>query len=323
MKTIKDDADVLVVLILSGAMTLGMVPFIVIRYLAGDWLILTLDAGAFLATLTLFMYVFLTRKTAIARWLVAILCVVVMFLTVHIKGVENLMWIYPGLAALFFLLIPNTALSIGSAFLLVVTIMIWPQVSTAIMAQFLVTTISLLLFCFAFSYRTRKQQQELSSLATVDPLTGAENRRALEEALLSVTGRLSRYPEQRASVLMIDLDEFKSINDTYGHGVGDAVLKNFAETIQSRIRASDGLYRFGGEEFVVIAEHTALKEAHHLAETLRLAIEQSIVHEGVNLTISIGVAEYHPGESSYQWLGRADAALYRAKQTGRNVSCTA
>ncbi|MCU7553217.1 GGDEF domain-containing protein [Alteromonas sp. ASW11-19] len=323
MKTIKDDTDVLVVLILSGAMSLGMVPFLIIRYLSREWLIFALDAGAFFATLTLFLYVYVTRKTAVARWLVAILCVVVMFLTVHIKGIENLMWIYPGLAALFFLLIPNVALAIGSVFLLIVTIMVWPQVTPAVLAQFLVTTISLLLFCFAFSYRARKQQQELSSLATVDALTGAENRRALEEALLSVTGRLSRYPEQRASVLMIDLDEFKTINDTFGHGVGDAVLKSFSETIQSRIRASDGLYRFGGEEFVVIAEHTSLKEAHHLAETLRLAIEQSSVHDGVNLTISLGVAEYSPGESSYQWLGRADAALYRAKQTGRNVSCTA
>lgn len=318
-----DDADLQVILILSGAFALGILPFVVIRFMASDWPVFLLDVIALVINLAMFFYVLITKRTTLARWGISGLCVSVMTLTIYLKGADNIFWVYPALTSLFFMLRPGYAVIFSSLFLLSSSIMVWPQMTTLAMAQFLITSSSTLMFCFAFSYRMRQQKKELNNLATHDPLTGVANRRALEETLLSIIERITRHPNQRASLLMIDLDKFKSINDEHGHAIGDALLVHFADTVRQRLRASDGIYRYGGEEFVVIAENTSLDEAGILAESLRLAVQENMMHEGLKLTISVGVAEYIAGESSYRWLERADMALYRAKETGRNVCCTA
>ncbi len=323
MKNHTDDADLLVIIVLSGAITLGILPFVVIRYLASDWPVFTLDVIALIVNMSMFLYVMITRRTTLARWGISLLCVSVMTVTIYLKGAQNIFWVYPSLTALFFLLRPLYAFIASTLFLISSAIMVWPQMGALSISQFLVTSSSTLMFCFAFSYRMRQQKEELNNLATHDALTGVANRRALEETLLSIIERISRYPNQRASLLMIDLDKFKSINDEHGHATGDQLLVNFANTVSQRLRASDGIYRYGGEEFVVIAENTSLDEAGILAETLRQAVQENMLLEEIELTISIGVAEYNPGESSYRWLERADMALYRAKETGRNVCCTA
>ena len=261
MKNHTDDADLLVILVLSGAITLGILPFVVIRYLASDWPVFTLDVIALVANMGLFLYVMITRRTTLARWGISILCVSVMTVTIYLKGAQNIFWVYPSLTALFFLLRPLYAFIASTLFLISSAIMVWPQMGALSISQFLVASSSTLMFCFAFSYRMLQQKEELNNLATHDALTGVANRRALEETLLSIIERISRYPNQRASLLMIDLDKFKSINDEHGHATGDQLLVNFANTVSQRLRASDGIYRYGGEEFVVIAENTSLDEA--------------------------------------------------------------
>ncbi|WP_414829622.1 GGDEF domain-containing protein [Alteromonas sp. H39] len=322
MKHRADDADLLVIIVLSGAITLGILPFVVIRFIASDWPVFFLDVFALVINLAMFLYVLITRRTTLARWGISALCVSVMTVTIYLKGAENIFWVYPALTSLFFLLRPVYAVISSSLFLISSTIMLWPQLTALTLAQFLVTSSSTLMFCFAFSYRMRQQKDELNNLATHDALTGVANRRALEETLLSIIERITRHPSQRASLLMIDLDKFKSINDAHGHATGDALLVHFANTVRQRLRASDGIYRYGGEEFVVIAENTSLDEAAILAESLRVAVQENMLLEGIELTISVGVAEYIAGESSYRWLERADMALYRAKETGRNVCFT-
>ena len=318
-----DDADLQVILVLSGAITLGILPFVIIRLSASDWPVFFLDVFALVISLMLFLFVLKTKRTTLARWGISALCVSVMTVTIYLKGAANIFWVYPSLTALFFLLRPAYAVVASSLFLISTTIMIWPQMTAITLAQFLVTSSSTLMFCFAFSFRMRQQKEELNNLASHDVLTGVANRRALEETLLSIIERITRHPNQRASLLMIDLDRFKAINDEHGHATGDALLVNFANTVRQRLRASDGIYRYGGEEFVVIAENTSLDEARILAESLRLAVQENMLLEEIELTISIGVAEYDSGEPSYRWLERADMALYRAKETGRNVCCTA
>jgi diguanylate cyclase (GGDEF)-like protein/hemerythrin-like metal-binding protein len=117
---------------------------------------------------------------------------------------------------------------------------------------------------------------------------------------------------------MFDLDHFKRVNDTYGHGAGDAVLAGTAQTVRMHLRASDALIRWGGEEFLVMAPATQLEGAMGLAEKLRAAVA-AIDFPGVgHVTMSLGVAEYAPGESLAEWIERTDQALYRAKAGGRN-----
>lgn len=162
---------------------------------------------------------------------------------------------------------------------------------------------------------------ELDNLATTDPLTSAWNRRSLEQEFKRLLASCSRK-QQTLSVLMLDVDHFKRINDQHGHIVGDEVLRNLIGIAKSEIRCDDYLARFGGEEFCLLLPDTSEAEAAIVAERLRSAyLSQAMFIDGrtINSTISIGVASSeHAGLNFLPLLESADAALYQAKQTGRN-----
>lgn len=157
--------------------------------------------------------------------------------------------------------------------------------------------------------------------ATVDPLTGLFNRRAmdahLEELMTSEAGNTM-------SVIMVDIDHFKKINDTYGHPLGDVVIRNVAQTILKCIRGDDIAVRFGGEEFVVLLPDTTLDGATKVAETIRSRIAALRLvrrHDNFRLdpfTVSLGVATRKPEDSQDSLFQRADQALYQSKNAGRN-----
>ena len=165
--------------------------------------------------------------------------------------------------------------------------------------------------------RIMSQNVELSRLSVTDALTGAINRLGLMGRLDEVASRSQRFGHPM-SVLMLDLDHFKDINDRYGHPVGDEVLKGFVEVLRQNIRASDILGRWGGEEFLVISPHLGLDSAVKLAEKLRQGIEEASLGTGIRLTTSIGVAEFVPTEKVNELVERVDRALYAAKAGGRN-----
>lgn len=169
----------------------------------------------------------------------------------------------------------------------------------------------------------RADNRRLELLALTDPLTTVLNRRALAERLHLEMGRVRRY-ESMVSVLLIDIDHFKQINDTYGHLVGDDVLQELAQVLQQVVRAVDIVARYGGEEFVIVLPETGTEGAAAFAERLRELIES---HEfgassgyALHLTGSIGVATYpsHSIVTVEDLLAQADHALYRAKAEGRN-----
>lgn len=151
---------------------------------------------------------------------------------------------------------------------------------------------------------------------TTDPLTGIPNRRQLDRHLEKVTGKMIPM-----SVIMLDIDHFKMVNDTYGHDVGDLVIRQFASVVKTSVRPADFLGRYGGEEFMVICGADR-KEAAEIAERVRHAVSARPVNvsdgQAINITASLGVAEYVPGDSPRSLIDRADKALYTAKQTGRN-----
>ena len=159
-------------------------------------------------------------------------------------------------------------------------------------------------------------EAELRNLAVTDTLTGVWNRRHGTELL---TADLSaRRPGQALSLLMLDIDHFKTINDTFGHQAGDHVLIEIASRLRRSLRGSDMVARWGGEEFVVLLRDCALPDALRLAEEIRAAIAELPFGTMGSLTVSVGVAEAHAGEDLTTWLERADQALYRAKRAGRN-----
>lgn len=152
----------------------------------------------------------------------------------------------------------------------------------------------------------------LETLATTDLLTGVGNRRRLVEILCREIARAHRHRRQ-LSLLMLDLDDFKRLNDAFGHAHGDQALCSIAHTIQAGLRSTDALARWGGDEFVVVAPETDILEADRLAGRLRSAIRTTGVGE-----VSIGVAALSFSDSPETLLDRADRALLKAKRLGKN-----
>lgn len=157
----------------------------------------------------------------------------------------------------------------------------------------------------------------LRDQAVTDPLTGAFNRRQMYVALASAVERRHRSGE-RASILVIDVDRFKEVNDAFGHAEGNRVLTALVALIERRFRKLDFVFRAGGEEFVLLLSGTRFADAFAVAEELRALVVRAELVPEWQLSISIGVAELLLGASVDAWLDEADAALYRAKRTGRN-----
>jgi diguanylate cyclase (GGDEF)-like protein len=165
-----------------------------------------------------------------------------------------------------------------------------------------------------------RYQERMEELATTDKLTGLLNRQALDVLMHQAVTR-SRRSNAPLSVLLADVDHFKAVNDEHGHLVGDEVLRRVAENLREHLRESDTVCRWGGEEFLMIVQDCDASAANLLAEKLRTAIADDLrlaeLASGL-VTVSLGVAELQPQDSEEGLVGRADAALYAAKQAGRN-----
>ncbi len=163
----------------------------------------------------------------------------------------------------------------------------------------------------------------LSSVAKQDALTGISNRRNMMDILDNEVKRANRY-QHPFSVILIDIDHFKKVNDTYGHEVGDKVLVELAQVFSDVLRDTDTESRWGGEEFLICLPHTEIDDAVNVAEKLRLAIANDRIvcrqHE-ICITISAGVAQYEYGTPVDELIRAADTALYTAKEQGRNRVC--
>ena len=165
------------------------------------------------------------------------------------------------------------------------------------------------------------KNRELQTLATTDKLTGLRNRLSLDQIFHTETIRAARYGEA-LSLIMLDIDHFKRVNDTWGHAIGDKVLIHVANIVRLQLREPDFAFRWGGEEFLIIAPHTDLAGATVVAEKLRAAVEASRVDIVGQVTISCGVAFGSASEPIESWFKRVDQALYRAKNEGRNRVCS-
>jgi diguanylate cyclase (GGDEF)-like protein/hemerythrin-like metal-binding protein len=165
--------------------------------------------------------------------------------------------------------------------------------------------------------KLRSRVSELELLATTDHMTGAWNR-AHFERLVEVELARSLECHCPVSLVLLDIDHFKQVNDTYGHSVGDAVLRELVQAVQTRLRPSDILFRWGGEEFAVLVCAAGYRGAERLARDLCAALASRPFPGAGKLTVSVGVAEHCGAEDHESWFGRLDEALYEAKRTGRN-----
>ena len=165
----------------------------------------------------------------------------------------------------------------------------------------------------------KKALNKMERLAVTDKLTGTYNRRKFDEIIEQETSRAARY-HSPLSILMLDIDHFKEFNDQHGHHIGDQVLQTFVRIIKAHLRSTDSMTRWGGDEFIILSPGIDLQKATLLAEKLRTLVEQHrfFSRRDLNVSISVGVTEYHRGESVDDLVRRADQALYQAKANGRN-----
>lgn len=322
MQRVKRTTEEIVMLSLSAAGALSVVPFAVIRFTGGEMLVGVVDLILILGVSVIGLYGWWTRQVRFASMVLTLFFMTGLVIIVNLLGASLIYWAYPTMVAAFFLVKPREAIAIN---LLVMVLLIPVLVPGLPTLQFIIVLVTLVLnniFAYIFATRMNEHRQHLSYLAERDPLTGIGNRRALNARLDDVIEH-QQTKLVTASLVVLDMDHFKDVNDTYGHTVGDKILVRLTEIVTSRIRVTDDLYRYGGEEFVVVAMGAPREAAQKLAEQLRIGVEASDLLPERSVTISLGVAELKQGENYDAWLQRADAALYEAKRAGRNRVCLA
>jgi len=185
-------------------------------------------------------------------------------------------------------------------------------------------SIESLMSCLLYPLRNSLKYQTAFIAASTDQLTGSGNRKAMDEALDHEIN-LAQRNGTPLSVVIFDFDDFKKINDNYGHLCGDQVLKEIAQEVKQVIRKTDLLFRYGGEEFVVLLHKTSLASATSFADKVREHIAKTVIklkQEDINVNVSMGVSTLKEGDAMSTLMDRADNALYRAKNLGRNRVCT-
>lgn len=322
LKRLREDFQLSIMTLMGLFGVLGISPYALYRLLQGNYLVGIADTIIVLSTLLAVLYAWRTRDTVKPGiYLAAVFSIGATLIAINL-GVNGLFWIYPLILFNFFMVTPGKALlatSLVLASLVMHALLIPGSVfdSHYQMVSFLVTGMMASVLSFIFAFRTRNQRDQLQLLASHDPLTGARNRRAMNEELKIAMARHRRHSDS-FGLLVMDLDHFKQINDRFGHHVGDQVLVAFVELITRSSRKHDRLFRFGGEEFLLLLPSTEPDGLRAAAQHLLGRVADELASPGGPVTVSIGGATLRSGEHWESWLQRADECLYRAKSEGRN-----
>jgi diguanylate cyclase (GGDEF)-like protein len=238
-------------------------------------------------------------------------------MTLKLQGIYGALWCYPATLFFYFVLSRRHANLCVSVLLLTVTLMAYRYIGPALTIRFIISLIITVAIINIILNVISDLHRRLLDQAIKDPLTDAYNRRYMEARMREAVGN-SRRRGAPVSILLLDVDHFKSINDRYGHEGGDEVLRNLVKLIARRLRKTDLLFRIGGEEFLVLLPDTGEDEAVALAEELRMSIAGATLIEGSTVHVSMGVSQLRSEETRRAWMRATDAALYAAKRGGRN-----
>ncbi|MEX0605740.1 MAG: GGDEF domain-containing protein [Marinobacter sp.] len=296
---------------------IAVAPLVLVQWSQGHVLLATLLVLFCLNAILVVVFLRWRQTYLFKGRLFAILAAVCAVYSTAINGYAGLYWSYPAIAAIFFLLSLREASVSNVVFIAAMAGVSYARFDEADFWR-IVFSLSLTgIFVMVFAWLVGRLQAELTRLATTDPLTGCLNRSQLADILNSKIQTRERY-ERVSSLILIDLDHFKKVNDRWGHVAGDRVLREAAIRLKRRLRDSDQLFRIGGEEFMVVLPETRQKDAESLAYQLLTTISAGPFQEDIQVTASAGVTEVIKGETWSTWLNRADQALYTAKARGRN-----
>lgn len=232
-------------------------------------------------------------------------------------GINNASWLFPVVIAYYCMLEESKAWLANLITLTTIIPVIWWSTTADTAFPFIASMIAVSLFSSIGARVTNSHHQSLETLATTDTLTGLLNRSLLKITLSQAIDQFRRAGTPM-TLLFIDLDHFKLINDTYGHATGDQVLAQVGGLIKDTSRLSDTCFRLGGEEFLCLLYGSDLANGKRLAETLRQRIQASRMIDDQQVTASVGVASLESGENHEDWYKRVDDHVYSAKHNGRN-----
>jgi diguanylate cyclase len=302
---------------LASAAVVLLLPFSVNAYLQGN---AGLGTGILCAVLILgvdAVATYLKKPPPIPLILLLVPITAGMAISLKVQGFFGALWSYPTILLFSFSLSRRMANVCNVLLLVIISALVYHYIGAAYTIRtFATLTLTIVLANIVLGIIV-DQHRRLLDQANVDPLTGAFNRRHLERCLADAIER-QRRTSAPASLLLIDVDHFKRINDDFGHAAGDGVLRAVVELIGRRARKLDLLFRVGGEEFMLLLPDTRESAAAVVAEQLRASIGASRPIDAADVTVSIGVSELQPGETMDAWMKHADDALYAAKNAGRN-----
>lgn len=322
LRRLRNDFQLSIITLMGLFGVIGITPYAIYRLATGNYLVGSADSIIVTSTVLAVIYAWRTGDTVKPGiYLATIFSIGATLIAVNL-GVNGLFWIYPLILFNFFMVSPGKALI--ATILVLISLVTYGQLNPKAvfesdyqMVSFLVTSMMASTLSFIFAYRTNNQRDQLQQLAIHDPLTGARNRRAMNEELKIAASTFRRHGNAYG-VLIMDLDHFKRINDNYGHQAGDQVLVDFVELIKSSSRKEDRLFRFGGEEFLLLLPNTERAGLLAAAQHLQQQISQHLRGPGGAVTMSVGGAILRRDEHWEDMLQRADQRLYRAKSAGRN-----
>ena len=288
-------------LYLNALGALASIGFSILQLLRGDTVTSIISLMGFIY-FSIVIYLLVNKRQYLWRGRGFVLFIPITMLNViNVHPEFGIYWAYVGVLSFFLALEVRDAcisVSLFLAFTFYFVNVLYPlPVQLRIYATLSLVTI----FSFVLSYLIERLLKEVNSLVIRDPLTNALNRHSF---LNSVEQALSEYQRYKipATMLIFDLDYFKSINDTYGHQAGDRVLKMVSQVVQGRLRESDQLFRYGGEEFAVLLNHTCLPDAEVIANELRSLIEKQNYHIDRTVTVSGGVSDIQHSDNPSTWI---------------------
>jgi len=293
-------------------------PFGISQLIAVDW-----ASGGTILALTLvclsIAYQIYRSGRVSGRKLLLALCIgnVAVLLMIFRLQLQTLYWAYPLLAFNYYFAGPRTGSVLSAISLSLIFFDAYGWADATLYPRIVASLLTTTLLALVFSLSIVRQQRAVAELISHDPLTGASNRREMQAELARALHLHERY-DMPSALVLVDIDHFKQVNDKHGHSVGDRVLVELVGLLRKRLRQTDLLFRFGGEEFLVLLPNTSLGAATQLARDLVRLVRETQLAGLQGVTVSAGVACTTGSADPDDWFQRGDRALYRAKQAGRD-----
>ncbi|MCD9007534.1 GGDEF domain-containing protein [Luteimonas sp. XNQY3] len=315
---LRNNFHLAIITLLGSVTALVLGSFMVWRLARGDWGVAALDAAVLVTMLAIVRLAWREGRTECAGAWMVVFNAGFAILACLTLGSAASGWVYVALMTSFYLAPLRVATWSGAVLLLAASAtLLWRAVGPYHNISTLVTWSLVYGFSLVFARRLRMHSDSLELMASVDPLTRIPNRGVLEADLRHT---IATGHSGRAGLLVLDIDRFKAVNDTFGHAAGDTVLVDLAALLREELRQGDSVYRFGGEEFVMLLPVSSEQALARAAERVRDAVASRLVGPGGGITVAVGGAMLSAERDWQDWFARADASLYQAKRAGGNTS---